>query len=301
MKEQSKQSRKRKVLFLCSGNSARSQMAEALLRHKAGDLFDVFSAGTNPKAIDDQTITALANFGLDNKSLISKNISEFEGQHFDFIITLCDKAEQECRVHPWFSSKAGDRYMAWDFPEPKSRNVANPYSVTLNELNSRLSMFVLVEGKRFESDNIKNEQLPKSDQIASTLGDSLSTRSDHPHNELSLEPIAFYKCLTDEIRLKTLMLVNYHGELCVCELMAALQEQSQPKISRNLALLRKAKILTDRKHGQWVFYRLNPQLPEWARTVLAQTTEHRVDYIAPNLNNLALMNNRPDKTRFCCA
>ena len=285
---------KRKVLFLCSGNSARSQMAEALLRHKAGDLFEVASAGTHPKAIDERTIIALNNMGLKSETLISKDVADFEGQHFDYIITLCDKAEQECRVHPWFASKAGERYTAWDFPEPKSRQVADPFAVTLNELNTRLSMFVLVESPHFSSNSQAVMQPVK-------MVDSEILKPLTEENEFSLDPIVFYKCLTDEIRLKTLMLADYHGELCVCELMAALQEQSQPKISRNLALLRKAKILTDRKHGQWVFYRLNPQLPEWARTVLAQTTEHNVDYIADNLNHLTLMNNRPDKTRFCCA
>ena len=64
------------------------------------------------------------------------------------------------------------------------------------------------------------------------------------------------------------------GELCVCELMQALDEDSQPKVSRNLALLKKANILSDRKHGQWVFYRINSALPLWIKSVIAQTTEN---------------------------
>jgi ArsR family transcriptional regulator len=140
-------------------------------------------------------------------------------------------------------------------------------------------MFVLVETKQ----QLENQ----NEQVAD-------------NNIIDIDPIAFYKCLTDEIRLKTLMLVKYYGELCVCELMTALQEKSQPKVSRNLALLRKAKLLIDRKHGQWVFYRINPNLPEWARTVLATTAENNIDYIEDNITRIASMADRPDKNKFCC-
>lgn len=279
--------KKLKVLFLCTENSARSQIAEVLLRHKAGNLFNVVSAGTKPEKIDKRTLKALANFGLATQSLKSKNISNFEGQHFDYVITLCNNAEQKCRVHPWFANKASDQYMSWDFPDPKECNNSDPFTVTLNEINNRLSMFLQIE----------SQKLTVSDKSQPIIQDVTSNEN----GKLKLDPIAFYKCLTDEVRLKSLMLVDYHGELCVCELMAALKEESQPKISRNLALLRKAKILADRKHGQWVFYRLNPKLPEWARIVLAQTAENNINYITESLQQLALMNDRPDKTRFCCA
>jgi ArsR family transcriptional regulator len=169
--------------------------------------------------------------------------------------------------------------MSWDFPDPKTRQGHDPFAQTLNELNSRIAMFVLVETKQQLEQ--PNEQLAENSVIA-------------------INPIAFYKCLTDEIRLKTLMLVKYYGELCVCELMSALQEQSQPKVSRNLALLRKAKILLDRKHGQWVFYRINPDLPEWARSVLATTAENNIAYIEDNISRIACMADRPDKSKFCC-
>jgi ArsR family transcriptional regulator, arsenate/arsenite/antimonite-responsive transcriptional repressor / arsenate reductase (thioredoxin) len=274
---------KRRVLFLCTGNSARSQMAEALLRHKAAEQFDVYSAGTHPDDIDQRTLKALTNFGLATELLYSKNVNDFIEQAFDYVITLCDKASHECRIHPWFYQQGSTQHMAWDFPDPKSREVADPFAVTLNELNSRLSMFLLVESKK---------------QAYKPL--LLQANKENSPNELLIDPIAFYKCLTDEIRLKSLMLVKYHGELCVCELMVALQEQSQPKMSRNLALLRKAKVLVDRKHGQWVFYRLNPLLPEWAKSVLAQTTENNVGYIQNSLDRLSEMNDRPDKAKFCC-
>jgi len=276
---------KRRVLFLCTANSARSQMAEAILRHKSGDVFEVFSAGTQPDKVDENTLIALEKFGLSIDDLSAKSIENFVGQSFDYVITLCDKATQECRTHPWFAEQAvaanNGQLMSWDFPDPKTRQGLDPFAQTLNELNSRIAMFVLVESKQQFDHHNKHQQVAENTLI-------------------ELNPISFYKCLTDDIRLKSLMLVKYYGELCVCELMTALQEQSQPKVSRNLALLRKAKLLVDRKHGQWVFYRLNPDLPEWARSVLATTAENNIDFIEDNISCIANMADRPDKSKFCC-
>ena len=79
--------KKKTVLFLCTGNSARSQMAEALLRSRAADLFDVFSAGTQPEDIDQRTIDAIARFGADTRGLVSKKLQTFAGKTFDYVIT----------------------------------------------------------------------------------------------------------------------------------------------------------------------------------------------------------------------
>jgi ArsR family transcriptional regulator, arsenate/arsenite/antimonite-responsive transcriptional repressor / arsenate reductase (thioredoxin) len=263
---------KQKVLFLCTGNSARSQMAEALLKHRANDKFEVFSAGTFPETVDVRTIEALNKFGLKTNNLKSKNISEFDGIRFNYVITLCDKANSECRNYP-----QAEKQLAWDFPDPKTRSGETPFSTTLSELNNRLSMFLLVEEQKCHTD----QQEHNNDVIE------------------TFDPIPFYKSLTDEIRLKTIMLTHYHGELCVCELMAALNEESQPKVSRNLAVLKKANILTTRKHGQWVFYRITPALPLWAKSVIAQTTENNVPLISQELQRLTEMNNRPNKSNFC--
>lgn len=268
---------KKSVLFLCTGNSARSQMAEALLRAKAGELFDVFSAGTHPETIDPRTLATLSDFGLSTDSLTAKSIDTFTDKPFDYVITLCDKANQECR-----SYSGAAKQLAWDFPDPKVRAGNNPFTTTLTELSNRIAMFMLVEGKK---------------TVSQPLVDS--SKDINSSNAIELDAIAFYKCLTDDIRLKCLMLLQYHGELCVCELMTALSEQSQPKVSRNLALLKKAELLTTRKHGQWVFYQLNRQLPQWAKTVLAQTTENNIDVIEDNIHTLAQMDNRPDKASFC--
>ncbi|MBL4899002.1 MAG: metalloregulator ArsR/SmtB family transcription factor [Colwellia sp.] len=269
---------KKSVLFICSENAARSQMAEALLRHMAGDIFTVCSAGTQPDEIDPRTINTLIKFGVDAKNLSSKNINIFKDQTFDYVITLCNNANEECR-----SYTNAAKQLAWDLPNPTKRSDSNPFSVTFNELNNRLSMFLQVE-----KSVINLTSAAQKNSVAEVK------------NPLSdFEPISFYKSLTDNIRLKTLMLTHYHGELCVCELMEAIEEGSQPKVSRNLAILKKAKVITDRKHGQWVFYRINPELPLWAKSVIAQTTENNIPLIMNEISRLDKMKNRPDKAGFC--
>ena len=114
-----------------------------------------------------------------------------------------------------------------------------------------------------------------------------------------MNPLQFYKCLSDETRLKTLLLIEHERELCVCELTAALKE-IQPKISRHLAQLRKCGLLQDRRQGQWVFYQVNKMLPDWAKQVLTDTLKHNPLYISSNLKNLCRMGDRPERTKACC-
>ncbi len=78
-----------------------------------------------------------------------------------------------------------------------------------------------------------------------------------------MEPLSLFKCLADDTRLKTLLLIQQQGELCVCELTTAL-ETSQPKVSRHLAQLRDCGLLNTRRDGQWIYYRLDEELPVWA-------------------------------------
>lgn len=91
---------KKRVLILCTGNSARSQMAEGLLREMAGDRFEVFSAGTKPSIVRPEAITALKEKGIDISHHRSKSVDEFVGQEFDYIITVCDNAKENCPVFP---------------------------------------------------------------------------------------------------------------------------------------------------------------------------------------------------------
>ncbi len=85
---------KKRVLILCTGNSARSQMAEGLLRHDAGERFDVESAGTKPTSVRPEAITALHELGIDISGHRSKAVAEFDGQKFDYVITVCDSARE---------------------------------------------------------------------------------------------------------------------------------------------------------------------------------------------------------------
>lgn len=111
-----------------------------------------------------------------------------------------------------------------------------------------------------------------------------------------MQPDVFFKCLADETRLRSLLLISLNQELCVCELMSALND-SQPKISRHLAQLRKEELLVDRRQGQWVYYRINPQLPQWAQTIILQTAAANNEFISSAVIRLAEMANRPNGTR----
>jgi ArsR family transcriptional regulator len=113
-----------------------------------------------------------------------------------------------------------------------------------------------------------------------------------------MNPLQFYKCLADETRLRCLLLIHQQQELCVCELTTAL-EQIQPKISRHLSRLKSCDLLTDRRQGQWVFYRINPQLPQWCLKVLNETVESNADWLALNRNALCKMGDRPQR-QACC-
>ena len=89
---------KKRVLILCTGNSARSQMAEGLLRHDAGERFDVESAGTKPGIVRPEAIAAMKELGIDISGHRSKSVDEFKGQRFDYVITVCDNAKESCPV-----------------------------------------------------------------------------------------------------------------------------------------------------------------------------------------------------------
>jgi arsenate reductase (thioredoxin) len=91
---------KKKILFLCTGNSARSQMAEGLMRHFRGDEYEVFSAGVEPKGVHPQAIVAMREIGIDISQQQSKHMDDLPIKEFDCIITLCDHAAQNCPVFP---------------------------------------------------------------------------------------------------------------------------------------------------------------------------------------------------------
>jgi arsenate reductase len=105
---------KQRVLILCTGNSARSQMAEGLLRAMAGDRFDVFSAGARPSGgVRPEAVSAVAELGIDISGHRSKSLDEFTGQPFDFVITVCDNARESCPVLP-----GATRRIHWSLEDP---------------------------------------------------------------------------------------------------------------------------------------------------------------------------------------
>lgn len=91
---------RKRILILCTGNSSRSQMAEGLLRHDAGDSFEVFSAGVNPSRVRPEAITVMREIGIDLSSARSKHVDEFAGQKFDLVFTVCDNARESCPIFP---------------------------------------------------------------------------------------------------------------------------------------------------------------------------------------------------------
>lgn len=104
---------KKRVLILCTGNSARSQMGEALLRHLAGDRFDVYSAGTQPSTLNPYAVLAMAEIGIDIRDQYSKSLNQFLQQEFDYVITVCDHAAEVCPIFPGPAHR-----IHWGFPDP---------------------------------------------------------------------------------------------------------------------------------------------------------------------------------------
>lgn len=105
---------KPKVLFLCTGNTARSQMAEAFLRAYAGDHFDVYSAGLKPQEINPLTVRVMAERGFDLAGQRAKGLDEYLGTvHFGYLVTVCQRAQEECPVFPFAHSR-----LSWPFEDP---------------------------------------------------------------------------------------------------------------------------------------------------------------------------------------
>lgn len=111
-----------------------------------------------------------------------------------------------------------------------------------------------------------------------------------------MDPLKFYKCLADDTRLKSLLLIDELEEVCVCDLVTAL-ELDQPKISRHLAELRKCDILQDERRGKWVFYRFHRQLPQWAKDTISNTAKHNLRYF---YQSLARLKTTGTQANNCC-
>ena len=115
---------------------------------------------------------------------------------------------------------------------------------------------------------------------------------------MSLTPLQLFKNLSDETRLGIVLILKEMGELCVCDLCTAL-DQSQPKISRHLAMLRESGLLLDRKQGKWVHYRLSPHMPAWAAQVIEQTWLSQQEIVQTIARKLASANCSGSGKAFC--
>lgn len=114
-----------------------------------------------------------------------------------------------------------------------------------------------------------------------------------------LSPITLFKALADETRARIALLVMQEGELCVCELTCALGE-IQPKVSRHLALLRQVGLLADRRKGQWIYYRLHPELPDWVPAMLQPVLTANAEWLRGDTERLTTMGDRPARQAMCC-
>jgi arsenate reductase len=133
-----------RVLFLCTGNSARSIIGATLLQRLGGDAFEVFSAGTHPKGVNPYTVRVLEPLGIDMSEERSKNVSEFAEQSFDYVITVCDSAAEECPVFP-----GAPQRIHWSFVDPAAVEGTDDeklraFQRTARDMKTRLGTFVPV-------------------------------------------------------------------------------------------------------------------------------------------------------------
>ena len=135
--------RKLRVLFVCVANAARSQLAEALLRHADPEHFEAFSAGTAPTQVDPRTLAVLREIDIDEPNLRSKSINEFVGAPFDYVITLCADSTRECE---FFHDTAES--LVWHFEDPVTSEKPNAFRTARIEISERIKMFILVKSKK---------------------------------------------------------------------------------------------------------------------------------------------------------
>jgi protein-tyrosine-phosphatase/DNA-binding transcriptional ArsR family regulator len=130
-----------RVLFVCTHNSARSQMAEGLLRHLAGNRVEVFSAGSNPTYVHPDAVVTMDQLGIDIRTQQAKPVEDFEGKQFDYVITVCDKARETC---PVFSGTG--QLIHWSFPDPvavtSDEDRAARFKEIAAQLQSRIQYFL---------------------------------------------------------------------------------------------------------------------------------------------------------------
>jgi arsenate reductase len=138
---------KARVLFVCTHNSARSQMAEGLLRQLAGDRFEAFSAGTEVSSVRPEAISVMAELGIDISNQHSKSVDEFIGQQFAWVITVCDRAREACPIFP-----GAEQTAHWGFDDPAEAQGTDEERLQVfrrvrDEIRDRLRMFILAASR----------------------------------------------------------------------------------------------------------------------------------------------------------
>jgi len=140
--------KKLKLMFVCTGNSCRSQMAEGLLRHLAGDRFEVVSSGTHPMEVSSRAIEAMREIGIDISDQRPKNVQRFKDTDFDYVVTVCDSAKQACPVFTRTKET-----LHWSVPDPfsaggSSDERAMVFRRVRNEIEERIENFLESIGSR---------------------------------------------------------------------------------------------------------------------------------------------------------
>ncbi len=137
-----------RVLFVCTGNSARSIMAEASLRRRGGDRFEVFSAGTDPRGVNPLTLRVLDDAGIDASGARSKSVTEFLGQPFDYVITVCDQAREACPVFP-----GAHESLHWGYEDPAAAKGTEEERLAVFRrvfvaMDQRIAQFATIAGRQ---------------------------------------------------------------------------------------------------------------------------------------------------------
>ena len=140
------------VLFVCTHNSARSIMGEALLREKGRDAYEAFSAGTEPSEVRPLTLRVLEEAGIPTEGLRSKSVQEYMGREFDYVITVCDSARQDCPVFPG----QGDRFH-WGYDDPSAvegsvEERLAAFRPVFTAISQRIDLFMNATDKRQTAD-----------------------------------------------------------------------------------------------------------------------------------------------------
>lgn len=138
---------KARVLFVCTHNSARSQMAEGLLRHFAGERFEALSAGTEVTSVRPEAISVMAELGIDITGQHSKSVEQLVGQQFAWVITVCDRARESCPYFP-----GAEQTAHWGFDDPADAHGTDDERLRLfrqvrDQIRDRLRMFILAASR----------------------------------------------------------------------------------------------------------------------------------------------------------